>query len=188
METFKKSELEAMRVGELKELAAKFDIDVDGLRKADIVEVLLKYCSEGGSSVEDVVDAEPEIIAEPEEEVSARLTEASQLEEAEEIVSEELPEVPESEEPGVSEPESIAQPEELDPEEPEETSAPIELSAQHSTITALTQLHTLFKNADKTCPIRQISGKVKILQAQSDWLKVEVFISGMGHVVGYIFR
>ena len=43
MEEYSKSELESKKVAELKELAASFNLEVKGLRKAEIISAILEY-------------------------------------------------------------------------------------------------------------------------------------------------
>lgn len=43
MEEYSKSELESKKVAELKELAASFNLEVKGLRKAEIISDILEY-------------------------------------------------------------------------------------------------------------------------------------------------
>jgi hypothetical protein len=161
----KKSELETKRVSELKEMASELGIDTEGLLKAEIIEALLAHNDADGSEVEE----EPEV-----EELADVEESAEEVEESAELVE---PEVVESGDEDLAAEEAVEEIEEAE-------TAP----AQPSTIKVLKKLHMMFKNEDKTKPIRQVRGKVKVLHETDKYLKVETFISGVGYISGYIFK
>lgn len=195
---FKKSELEAKRVNELREIADDLGIQTDGLLKPQIIEMLLANSEDNeDNETEDFIDNKDELGNE--EYIEDQPTDENVDEHVDVPVDETVvnTEVDTCEvELNPLETDSIEQPEEYiecsDPEiQPviDSSEDNIEISTERVPyLQTLNRLHPLFAKSDKTEFIHQIDGLVKVIEESCSYQKVECFLPGRGNVTGYIFK
>lgn len=199
---FKKSELEAKRVNELREIADDLGIQTDGLLKPQIIEMLLANSEDNeDSETEGFIDNKDELGNE--EYIEDQPTDENVDEHVDVPVDVPVDETAVNTEVDTCEVElnplytnSIEQPEEyIECSHPEIQSVTdssedyIEISTERVPyLQTLNRLHPLFAKSDKTEFIHQIDGLVKVIEESSSYQKVECFLPGRGNVTGYIFK
>lgn len=190
---FKKSELEAKRVNELREIADDLGIQIDGLLKPQIIEMLLAN-SEDTKEIEneDIVDNE----AEPDNEECIEDQRADENVDGhvdvpidETVVNTEV-ELNPSEINSTEQYEEYIEYSGLEIQAVTDSSEDyIEISTESAPyLQTLDRLHPLFAKPDKTGFIHQIDGLVKVIEESSSYQKVECLLPGRGNVTGYIFK
>lgn len=162
-ENFSKSQLEQMRVADLRNIAENYSIDITGMKKADLVEaILLADGSDKESEISVEFNNDDGIIDD-----SIVKLEEQTLESGSESEFEPLPEIDENDNFDCKE-------------------CLIKQEVKSEVPTSISGIKSLYSSDKLNHVIARVSGKINVISETDNSYKVRCFISGYGPRVGYI--
>lgn len=172
-ENFSKSQLEQMRVADLKNIAENYSIDVSGMKKADLVEAILDADDEDKQSEvsiefdNETTDSDVENIDDIKESKSYDDQEIEDTSDEEECEACKLP-VPDSSETA------------------EPKTALVSSVSNDTKVIIKNGIAPLYNDKNCTKILSRVSGKLIVLSEFENSTKVRGFVSGYGPIVGFI--